>query len=332
MNKMISVIVLVYNMENYLNECLKSISIQTYSNFEVILVDDGSSDNSGAVCDLFAKNDKRFKVIHRENGGVSIARNTGLKAAKGRYVCFVDSDDWIRKELLEELINLLEKYCADIAECCFFTEKNDCLYEKEKVHCYSKHEYMIELLERTIDSYICGKLYKRELFNNNAFPIGKTLEDMLIMPEIIKKTSRIIKTNQKYYYYRTRLDSITRHSDYELRNHTALAEAFRLRYYIAQDEYKEAEDIALKNATIYSIHICRVLRDEEKTNEQFKEEYQKNYQFIKKNFSKIMTNRKVPICYKLATFLTQYFPKLFCISVGMMIKLKSKVICIFGKI
>ena len=113
-NPLISVIVPVYNVEKYLGKCVDSILAQTYENLEIILVEDGTKDNSGAICDAYAAKDSRIRVIHKENGGLSSARNAGMDIARGEYFGFVDSDDWIEPKMYETLLNLAEKYHADL--------------------------------------------------------------------------------------------------------------------------------------------------------------------------------------------------------------------------
>lgn len=120
-NDLISVIVPVYNVENYIEECCKSLLEQTYSNIEILLIDDGSKDNSGKICDVFANKFNNFKVYHKENGGLSDARNYGLKFAKGEYVTFVDSDDTVEKNYIEELYNLIKKYKTSMSIASFST-------------------------------------------------------------------------------------------------------------------------------------------------------------------------------------------------------------------
>ena len=117
MNETISIIIPVYNVEKYLNKCLNSVIEQTYKNIEVILIDDGSTDNSGKICDEYAKNDIRIKIIHQQNGGVSTARNNGLEHATGKYITFVDSDDYIEKEMIETMAKKIMKKNADIVIC-----------------------------------------------------------------------------------------------------------------------------------------------------------------------------------------------------------------------
>lgn len=319
LNNMISVIVPVYNVEKYLRKCLDSIVNQTFSNFEVILVNDGSTDTSGAICDEYVKKDARFFVIHRENGGLSAARNSGLLAAKGKYLNFIDSDDWIRAELLEQLINLLNSYEADISKCNFFSDEAANLNEQEEIRCYTSREYMIRYLndESDSNSYFCGKLFKRDLFTNQCFPVGKTCEDMFLMPQIIKKATKIVVTNQKYYfYYRTRPTSIMNNPDNRIRNQVAIAEAFRTHYNIASNYYKEADVLILKRATTSSICAYCLLGNIKNIDDKSKEVMLENYQFIKEYYSNIKSNKEVPIWYKIGALVMLRYPNLFCKIVG----------------
>ena len=128
---MLSIIVPVYNVEKYLEDCIESLLNQTYKNYEIILVDDGSTDSSGKICDIVAESSSKIKVIHKENGGLSSARNTGLRVARGRYIGFVDSDDYILPTMYEKLIYSMSRYKAQIASCQYFTfDTNDILKEK----------------------------------------------------------------------------------------------------------------------------------------------------------------------------------------------------------
>lgn len=318
LNNLISVIVPVYNVEKYLRKCLDSIINQTFSNFEVILVDDGSTDMSGSICDEYVKKDVRFRVIHRENGGLSAARNSGLLAAKGTYLNFIDSDDWIRAELLEQLINLLESHEADISKCNFFSDEKDNLNEQEEIRCYTSREYMIRYFNAKSDSnsYFCGKLFKRNLFDNQCFPVGKTCEDMFLMPQIIKNATKIVVTNQKYYFYYQRPNSITNNPENRIKNQVAIAEAFRIHYNIASSSYKEADVLTLKNAATSSICAYCLLGKIKNIDDKSKEAMLQNYQFIKKYYSNIKSNKKVSIWYKIGALVMLQYPNLFCKIAG----------------
>lgn len=326
MNNIISVIVPVYNVEKYIEKCLNSIINQTFQNFEVILVDDGSTDASGVICDEFTKKDDRFRVIHRENGGLSAARNTGINAAKGEYITFVDSDDWIKKELLGQLIILLESNGADISECSFFSDEKTIFNEEEQIYCYSNKEYMIRLLEDKIpgSSFFCGKLFKKELFYNNFFSVDKkNCEDLFLMPNIIQKAAQIVVTNKRYYFYYQRPNSNMNNPNNYIKNQIAIAQAFRIRYGLACNDYKEAEKSALKKAATASMCAFCLIWNLKKKDKELEEELESNYQFIKRDYSKIKINNEVSIWYKIGAAIMLSYPKIYCKIVEYLMRIKN---------
>lgn len=216
----ISIIVPVYNVEKYLERCVKSILNQTYKDLEIILVNDGSTDLSGAICDRFALIDQRIHVIHKSNGGLSDARNVGLENAKGEYISFIDSDDFIHVGFCEALLSLAIEHNADIVQCEF--QK---VYESElgefdkKTHCSLKTEEIISVNnigalknlfnENYLNTVVVwNKLYKRDLFNNVRFPKGKIHEDEFTTYKVLYNSLKIVITLKKMYFYLQRSDSI----------------------------------------------------------------------------------------------------------------------------
>lgn len=178
MKELISVIIPVYNVEKYLNKSIESVIKQTYKELEIILVDDGSTDSSGKICDEFAQKDDRIKVIHKKNGGLSDARNAGISEAKGKYLGFIDSDDYIDKNFYEILYNVLKKYNSDISICKHretytdYEENTSKLEIKEQV--FNTEQALKELLLfGEVNNYAWNKLYKKELFNEINYPVGK---------------------------------------------------------------------------------------------------------------------------------------------------------------
>lgn len=173
---LISIIIPVYNVAPFLSQCIQSVLDQTYTHLEVIIVDDGSTDESPAICDKFAKLDTRIKVIHKKNGGQSDARNAGLDIASGDLIGFVDSDDWIENDMYETLYNLLSKYQADISACAHYIEygtKIKAAFESKEIITFNHKDAMMALIkDKIIRNYVWEKLYKRELFNNLRFPMG----------------------------------------------------------------------------------------------------------------------------------------------------------------
>lgn len=209
----ISVIVPVYNVEKVLYHCIDSILNQIFNDFELILVDDGSTDNSGRICDEYAGKDTRAKVIHKQNGGVSSARNAGIEVAQGEYICFVDSDDYLESNYLKELVETKRKYADyDNIWCGFQTVEDYNGKNKEAViakndtgiSCYSLEDIMI-LHERWLDASPCNKLFnKRVVVNNNIkFPEDLSLgEDLLFNFEYLDSTKgKIVVINQPLYNY-----------------------------------------------------------------------------------------------------------------------------------
>lgn len=209
---LISVIIPVYKVEKYLEKCIESVLKQTYTNLQIILVDDGSPDNCGKICDEYAKKDSRIEVIHKANGGLSDARNVGINRANGRYIGFVDSDDYIKEDMYEKLINLIKEYNADVSICNLYDVIDGKEYVRNKdngIHEYSRIDILKEiLLDKNIQSYAWNKLYKKELFDEIKYPIGKKYEDIGTTFYLFEKCNKIVVTSEPEYYYLKRADSL----------------------------------------------------------------------------------------------------------------------------
>lgn len=215
----ISIIVPVYNVEKFLDICIKSIINQSYRNLEIILVDDGSPDNCPKICDFYAEKDDRVIVIHKTNGGLSDARNSGLHIATGDYFLFVDSDDMIHEQFCEYLVKTAQKYKADIVSCdlLIFDNYNDienlnCNCENITEEIFENKKALIEYLQasrfRKIYHGLCMKIYKKELFNNLEFEKGRLHEDVFITYKLLDKSNKTIITNAPYYFYYQNQSSI----------------------------------------------------------------------------------------------------------------------------
>ena len=208
----ISVIVPVYNTEQYLNECIDSILKQSFRDFELILVDDGSTDQSGMICDAYGKNDPRVVVIHQKNAGAASARNRGLDAARGDYIAFIDSDDAINSSYLQKLYHAIMTNQADISICQWNKSYNN-LYEDEKANGVDKvmsgREISIARFDQTGEVSVApwSKLISRILLKNLRFPEGKYCEDQAVIPYVLYSASRVALIRDKLYYYRIRSDS-----------------------------------------------------------------------------------------------------------------------------
>lgn len=213
MKEKISVIIPIYNVEDYLEQCVESILNQTYTNLEIILVNDGSTDSSGEICDRYKNIDKRIKVIHKVNGGLSDARNCGLENSTGEYIAFFDSDDWADEKFYDTLYTNIKKYNGDIAVCNYkkyYSKKDIELHNSNEVICYSNIEALNQLYDKYSVQMIiaCNKLYKRKVIGGIRFPVGKIHEDEYLIPMIIYNAYKIIYINNELFYYRQRDNSI----------------------------------------------------------------------------------------------------------------------------
>lgn len=210
---LISIIVPIYKVEEYLDECVKSIVEQTYQNLEIILVDDGSPDNSPQICDSWALKDARIKVIHKENGGASSARNAALDIAQGEFIGFVDGDDCIENTMFEKLLNPLITSKKGISYCSsyrFFPNGETIPQTKNLKHrVFDAHATVNNLFKGKIDTAVWSKLFKKSVFEGIRFPEGESNEEFPILIPLIKNSNGLIDTGEMLYYYRVRKNSIT---------------------------------------------------------------------------------------------------------------------------
>ncbi len=209
---LLSIIVPVYDVENYLQKCIDSILAQTFTDFELILVEDGSPDNCPALCDAAAAKDARIRVLHQKNGGLSAARNAGLDVARGAWIGFVDSDDYIAPEMYETLYKAVQSTGADLA-LCDYAEVNVAGELCPKMHSSLSVEELTgwELLQKAsglMAQLAWNKLYRRAIFAQLRYPVGKVNEDLFVIPEICLNTQRAVVVPEVLYYYVQRSDSI----------------------------------------------------------------------------------------------------------------------------
>lgn len=294
-DKLVSVIVPIYNIEAYLDRCVKSIVEQKYKNLEIILVDDGSSDSSGIIADKWKEKDSRIIVIHRENGGLSAARNSGIDMAHGEYLVFVDSDDWISPDLIYAAMQKSNE--ADLI--CFgaiqvFDNHESFLpwFNEEKI--ISQEEALDFLVQnQMMTSHVMTKVYARKLFDGIRFPEGKVFEDIRIVHKIFLKTNNVYILDKAYYYYFVREDSIS--NMVKLQNRIEWYEALEDRYKDVRGIKEDYKDIiASQMAVVISLAMVQnTFSDEEK------KAYSKKILEIKAFLRKKTTSRAVK---KYATF------------------------------
>lgn len=238
----LSIIVPVYKVEQYIHKCVDSILNQTFTDFELILVDDGSPDNCGKICDEYAQKDERVRVIHKENGGVSSARNMGIDDAKGEYISFIDPDDWIELNMYEEIFNYVDENKMDIA--CFEVYEvkgNKCSahYRFESNKVFEKEEALFDILVDVIDNSPCNKFYKKSVWENVRFPIGRRFEDVATIYKTFHKSTKVGYVKNAFYYYLKREGSaIALSFDAQRRFENFLG--YKERYEFAQQNCKDA--------------------------------------------------------------------------------------------
>lgn len=213
---LISIIIPVYNVENYIDDCVKSVLNQTYHNLEIILVNDGSVDSSGKHCDEFAKKDNRVTVIHQKNQGLSAARNAGTMQCHGEYISFVDGDDDIAKDCIEKLWLLTQKGRISYTQCEYgeYLRGETVLHGNQKAGGALSSSQFIQ--GEAFLTMACGKLIRRELVTNNLFPVGKIHEDVAVMPRMCYEAGTVAYTGESLYFYNERNESINSKSRYYL--------------------------------------------------------------------------------------------------------------------
>lgn len=303
-NDLISVIVPIYNVEKYLEKCVKSIINQKYKNLEIILINDGSTDKSGELAEKLEKTDNRIKVYHKENGGLSDARNYGVNKATGNYIGFVDSDDYIHEDMYKHLYEVIIKENADIAECNFtfvYNDDNEQLhYDKEYYLVLDKKEYLKEYLSmEKLYGATCCRLINIDIAKKIYFPVGKLYEDTYYSLDLIKTANKYVIINNPYYYYLIRESSIT-NENFNDRQLDIIEIANKLKDY-TYNTYSDLKNEA-DNRVMYanfSIFNKIILLDNFKENKNYNE----ILQYFKKNKVKILKNPVISKNRKLSVLL-----------------------------
>lgn len=283
MNEMISVIVPVYNVEKYLRRCVNSILKQSYPNLQIILVDDGSTDRCGEICEELKKTDDRITVIHKENGGLSDARNAGLEIANGEYITFIDSDDYVSEYMVQIMYDILRKEHCKLIQCELKKGKEDHFQFKNN-GTYAKIDSHTAFESRDMKISVCGKLYHRSIAKELKFKRRKINEDEFYTYRCIYESSEVILYHAPLYYYFQQPDSIM-HKKREYLNLDVL-EAYeeRIKYFEKMQE-KRLVDISIKEKCIRETLLyfkARGCRDEKEKRSYLLKLFQSEYAKIKR--------------------------------------------------
>lgn len=321
---LITIIVPIYKVEEYLDRCIESIINQTYENLEVILVDDGSPDNCPKMCDKWAKKDKRIKVIHKENGGLSDARNRGIENANGKYISFIDSDDWIENNMISTLYKFLVETSSDISTCKLISRKEfikseNKVEEKSNYKEFSRNEYLLKYFkigsQETV-YYACNKLFKSKLLSNNQFPVGLTSEDVLGTYKAILKADKIVEVDANLYNYFVNSNGIT-NSKFSIKDFDLIKiwdEVINIATKEDPDNLKYA--ILNRQRIDYTLLMRMAIKVKHNTiEEKYSKQYKKCLNDLKKNKSNLLKS-KIPFSRKLTIIMICKNYKLFCMSVN----------------
>ena len=297
-NSLISVVIPVYNTEKYLDSCIESVLAQTYKNIEIILVDDGSADDCGTICDKYASEYDRIVVIHQDNCGLSMARNNGSKIAKGNFISFIDSDDYVSSNYIEYLMSLQTKYNADVVTTTAKLFSSDKCFVDEIIQMdYSlSRDKALEMMcyRNPFGVSAWGKLYRRDLVLNNPYPEGKLHEDTATTYKIIGDSKVIAYGNQAVYYYYIRNDSI-------MNSCLKQGEWYGVRAAEEQMQYmKDTCATAIKASKYYFVHkafelINKIVLYGNRDNKSFKELRKMTIPY----FFTVFSDKKVGIPFKI---------------------------------
>lgn len=226
----VSILVPIYNVGRYITQCLESIVAQTFADWECILVDDGSTDSSGEICDDFARKDNRFHVLHVKNGGVASARNIAVEAAEGRFIAFCDPDDWMDPECIATMYELITANGADIVQTGFrreFVNHSRVKHLVDRRTTYTREEALMQLVkDSTVQSFLWNKMFRREIVSPD-FPVGYTFEDVYICVKWFSRIKKMICDPTPLYHYRMRQGSILHTSSSKNRLDYLKAKSFR---------------------------------------------------------------------------------------------------------
>lgn len=265
----VSVIIPVYNVENYFPRCMKSVIAQTYSNYEVVLIDDGSTDDSGNMCDKYSAEYDNIRVIHQNNQGLSAARNNGVSVARGDYICFVDSDDYISIDYIEKMVTAIELYKADIAVIKICSISDQTVIPVEYKDDYIEYQLMdtqtaLEkmLYGRLFGVSACAKLYRKETVEKYLYPVGVYYEDLGVTYKIIGECSKVIYVDSAAYFYVKRKGSI-RHSHWQ-EKHLYGVEAAKQELIFVEKRYSDIVNAAKCRYILILLDYMELLREHSK--------------------------------------------------------------------
>ncbi|URT70209.1 glycosyltransferase family 2 protein [Cytobacillus firmus] len=316
MNTKISIIVPVYKVEQYLHKCIDSILAQTFKEFELILINDGSPDRCGEICEAYAKKDTRVKVIHKENGGQASARNMGLDIACGKYVGFVDSDDWIEPDMYELLYSLCETYECDIANCTSKIHYKDRLKINgtHSLIIHDKKQAMKEMLKGELyDEVVWTKLIKRSLLEDIRFPVGITYEDTAFTYKLIHKCNKVCCIGSPKYNYIKHEGSTMDNAVKNIKIDAVLV--YEEMYKFISKYYSELTSLVVLKLSNSSLVVLRMIVENGDFN-QHKKDYYKVAMILNSYFNQTIKLNYLPRNVKILLAALRVHPKIYKFLIG----------------
>ena len=306
-SELISIIVPVYNVEMFLKKCVESIINQTYRNLDIILVDDGSTDSSGRLCDAWKALDNRITVIHKPNGGLSDARNAGLSVADGKYCAFIDSDDFISSDTVERLHSAMQEYNCQIAVCNMVR-----IYEDETTESFYRPVEKLTVLagqqrfETLKQPSVCNKLFRSELLKGVQFPKGKFYEDTFVYHVLAYRAKKIALTGHDGYYYLSRKESILGQHQYTDRYFDFVEAVYtRMAFLLEHDVPKYGEEACLS--------LYAAVANSEKwitKTEQNSRNFAQMHEWYHIAYRKLLKSSQIGIKQKIRAILLRYLPSI----------------------
>ena len=313
MTPLVSVIVPVYNVENYLEECISHIINQTYKNLEVILVNDGSTDTSALICTRWALLDNRIKVLNKLNGGLSSARNAGLDVAKGKIISFCDSDDYMHPEMLNRMLEIMERTKAEIVCCDYVSTFFHELKKKVPYSIFDSNEAISYLMDdKGYKCFAWNKIYRKELFNIIRYPEGKLFEDIETTYKIFKTANRIAYLQEPLYYYRVREGSITK-TKFSVKNYD-LIEAID---YVINDVQKNKNPYFGKVMLGYMGYYFEFIKSGLRHQIDMKNEKSRLKQIVKKNKACLVKENSISFKKRIELLVFCINDRLFCFIINL---------------
>lgn len=260
MEYLVSIIIPIYNVEKYLEKCIKSMINQTYRNLEIILINDGSTDESAKICEKYKEQDSRIVFINKKNGGAASAKNEGLKIAKGDYITFIDSDDFIEPDMIEYMVNTIKKYNSDIIQCSFTNlYKNTEKFKQDKIieQKIGSKDFFKLFLIKWDSSLFWNKLFKREVIENIFFKEGRCIDDEFFTYKCVINSKSIVTSNKIVYNYRMRKSGVMKSESSQKQILKDRIDYLYERYELVRKKYKDLDKNFLEHLLTYYLIISK---------------------------------------------------------------------------